>query len=159
MHKRFLAMAVALIVLLAGASSWAGTATGTATITINYSGACTVNSPTTTMPYTGTSNYAGNFGVQLNCSSGLAWTLTANGGLNAVGQVRRASGSGNYLTYRFFQDSAMTEEIGVTANTVGTGTGTGSAQTQTVYTAVNTADNATAVPGSYTDSVVFTAAF
>ncbi len=94
--------------------------------------------------------------ITLHCPSSTPWDLGLNNGSNANGSTRRMTdGSGHYITYLLYRDSARSTPWG---NTVGTdtvhGTGTGSTQTETVYGQVP----AQSVPagGTYSDTVTVT---
>lgn len=157
MKTRILALIAALCITATAAQ--AGTATGTATVTINYAGACSITAASPTLEFAATDASAP-ANVTVNCSNGLAWVLTADGGSNAQGEVRRGKKNTEYLTYRIFKDAGLTQEVGVTSNTVATGTGTGVNQIQTPYYALKTADNAgTPTVGAYADSVGYTLTF
>lgn len=156
--RKFFAVVMALLFVVFAGQAYAGTTSSNSTITINYTGSCSITANSPTIAYAALDT-SGSFTVDVNCSNGLAWTLTAAGGQNVSGELRRAKTGVNYITYRFFKDAGLTQEVAVSANTVSAGNGNGSAQTTTVYTAVKTADNTGASAGSYTDTVAFTVTF
>jgi len=151
MKKRFLA----LILFMLTASLYAGSTTETTTVNATAEQTCSIsNTPSLSFGYTGVSDNTGSFHVDIVCNSGLAWTTTVDGGSNPSGEVRRASDGTNYLTYRLYQDSGMTQELAVTSGNTVTGTGSDNTQTVNVYAKVAMADNNPTPPaGSYSDTL------
>ncbi len=120
---------------------------------------CMVNAVSNiTQAYNGTADVTNSLTVQYVCgASGTAVTLNLGAGNNASGQVRRATYSGGYITYRLYEDSGYTEEIGVTTGNNFTIVNYG---TQTVYFKTKVADNSVVgKQGAYTDTVVVTLTF
>lgn len=138
----------------------AGTATASSAVGINYVGICTISATNPTFDFTGASDASSTANVTVNCSNSLPWTITADGGLAASGETRRATLNTGHLTYRLYKDAGLTQEVGVTSNTFAAGTGNGGDQVQTAYLAVKTADN----PGGheiglFTDTLGWDVAF
>lgn len=158
MRNRILLALSMVTTIFAATAAHAGSVSGNATVTINYAGACTINVASPAVSYAG-SDISTSADVTVNCSTGLPYTLTANGGLNASGELRRAKTGSEYLTYRLFRDSGLTQEVGVTSNTVAAGTGTGGNQVVTPYYAVKLADNVAVPVGNFSDTVAFTLTF
>jgi len=156
--RKFFAVAMALLFVVFAGQAYAGTANSNSTITINYAGSCSITANSLTIAYAELDT-SGSFGVDVNCSNGLAWALTAGSGQNVSGELRRAKTGGNFMSYRFFKDAGLAQEVTVSANTVSTGNGNGAVQTSTVYTSVKAADNVAAAVGSYVDTVAFTVTF
>lgn len=160
MKSKLLALiAVAAIAAAFSVNAHAGSVSANSTVTINFSGACelTAASPTITYSDVDTSSTAD---LTVKCSSGLPWTLTADGGLNASGETRRGKNGTEYLTYRVYKDAGLSQEVGVTTNVLATGTGTGANQIKTAYLAVKAADNATnPTVGTYPDTLGWTLSF
>lgn len=114
---------------------------------------------TTNMTFanTGAADTAGSFVVNYACGYGTvpAITMSINGGLNQIGETRRAVKSGGYIGYHLFWDSGYTQEIGVTSNnsvTLPTSPPYGS---KTVYgkVLVNDPVNSTKGNGAYVDTL------
>jgi len=157
--KKILALILAIAFMFCGGYAYAGTATSQSTVTINYTGGCSISSDNLELNYDETSGATGSLAVKVTCSNGLDWAVTANSGLNSTGETRRAKKDTDYIVYRFFKDGSYTQEITVTTNAVASGTGNGSEQSNTVYAKINTADNSGVKTGTYTDTVTFTVTF
>ncbi len=97
--------------------------------------------------------------VTLNCTNTTAWKMGLDNGINASGNTRRMTdGSGNYVNYELYRDSARTQRWGNTVNVDTTaGAGTGIDQGVTVYGRVPAPQNAT--PGNYSDTVTVTVSY
>ena len=150
---------IALATLLASTFAFgAGSTSSDTTLTVNAQPGCSVqNSPALNISYTGLADATGSFDLQLLCDTGVAYTVAVGDGLNVdtTAGVRRASdGAGNFIVYRLYSDASLTTELGVSGvnNTIA-GTGDATTQTITIYASVKTADNATAVQGTYTDTL------
>lgn len=154
MKKQFLKLAAVMALALGiQATAHAGSVSATSTVTINYAGACTIAAGNPTIAYAG-EDISSTADVTVNCSNGLAWTLTADGGLNASGELRRGKQGTEYLAYRLFKDAGLTQEVGVTSNTMATGTGNAANQITTAYFAIKVADNAgNPTAGDYPDTL------
>lgn len=155
------AIAISAVTLAAYSSSaHAATVSANATVTINYTGACTLSTANATMAYRA-ADVNTSADVTVNCNSGLAWALTADNGQNVSAALRRGTLSGGFLTYRLFKDSGLTAEIAAAgANAVVSSSGTGANQITTMYYAVKSADNATPPAfGAYIDTLGYTLTF
>ncbi len=149
----------AILTLGLAATSHAGSVSANSTITINFTGACSISAANPAINYTG-EDASGSSDVTVNCSNGLAWELKAGSGQSVSGETRRAKLGEEYLTYRLFSDAGHTTEVGVTSNTLSTGTGSGNNQTATAYYAIKKADNQTnPTVGAYTDTLGWTLTF
>jgi spore coat protein U-like protein len=150
MRKIFISLA-----LLATASLYAGSTTGSTTVNGTAEQACSIsNSPSLALGFTGFSDSTGNFNVDIVCNSGLAWTASVDGGSNPNGEVRRAVNGTDYLTYRLYKDAAMTQEMAITSGNTVTGTGSGGTDTINVYAKVVLADNTPTPPAAtYSDTL------
>lgn len=133
------------------------------TVKIKIQNACQITTAPSTLdfltagPLTANVNSTATLGV--TCTSQAPYNIGMGAGLNASGGVNRMTdGSGNYVSYALYQDSARTTPWG---NTVGTntepGTGNGSEQTITVYGQV--APQTTPPAGNYQDTVAVTVTF
>lgn len=158
MKKNVLSALVTLAALAAAVSAHAGSVSANATVSVNYSGACTLAVANPTVSYAGEDTSA-TANVTVNCTTGLPYALTADGGQSAQGELRRAQSGSDFIAYRLFKDSGLAQEVGVTTNTVATGTGTGSEQTVSPYYAVKLADNGSAATGTYADTLGYTLTF
>lgn len=102
-------------------------------------------------------------GISVTCTSGTAWTATADDGAAPAGTlaVRQMASGINLLNYALYTDSARTsvwgDGVGGTTGTI-TGTGTGTADEHIVYARVPSGQT-TAPAGSYTDTVVVTVTY
>ena len=151
--KLFLLLTTLSVTALSAVTAHAGSVSANSTVTINFTGACSISATNPSITYAGEDS-SSNASVTVNCSNGLPWTLTADGGLNADGELRRGKKDLEYLTYRLFKDAGLTQEVGVTTGTVATGSGTGLNQTTTAYFVVKAADNQS-IPtvGDYPDTL------
>ncbi|AHJ77381.1 Csu type fimbrial protein [Kosakonia sacchari] len=175
--KRYLLCFYTLLSLPFAAS--AVTATGTLQVQAVVQSTCSVN--TTSTGATGparlnfgtitnltadvtadtTSGTVANGAVSTLCSTGTAWTLTADGGLHASSSQRQmADTATGLLPYNLYSDAAHSSSIGINdaQNPVATGTGTGSAETTPVYGLIPAG---TPMPeaGSYADTVTLTVTY
>jgi spore coat protein U-like protein len=101
--------------------------------------------------------------ISVNCSVGTKFVLLLGEGSNAIGSgfgaVRRLAGAGGYLPYGLFQDGARTMPWGDGMN-VGNGeAGSGNAGAEPFIVFSSLSIPATAVGGSYSDSVLVTVSF
>jgi len=153
MRKSFVALGLLAITVFAGSTSQNTNLTGSI-----ESGCSVDNTPSLAMSFSGFEDSTGSFDLQMTCSNSLAYTIDIDAGQNANANIRRATdGNGNYLAYRLYQDSAMSQEIGVSANNQISGTGTGNQETYTFYAKVATADNDPLPPtGTYQDTLAIT---
>lgn len=159
-RKFFVLFAVIAMAVGLSATAHAGSVSGTSTVTINFAGACTIAAANPNLDFVG-ADMSGSADVTVNCSNGLPWSLTANGGLNASGETRRGKQGAAFVTYRLFKDAGLSQEVGVTtANTLATGTGNGANQIATAYFAVKSADNlSNPTVGAYPDTLGWTLTF
>jgi spore coat protein U-like protein len=143
------------ISLKRGGSTIAGT---TAAISGTVSPICSVTAGTLGFgTYTNSAAALAAASVTVNCSSGGAYQVSLGAGSWASGGSRRMAGpASSFLSYQLFQDSARTVAWGDGAahGARVSGTGSGSNQVLTVFGRIPAGQ--TAVPGTYTDSVVVT---
>jgi len=148
-----------MALLVASAVSFAGTTSGDTTVNATAEQSCSItNSPSLNIDFTGFEDTTSSFNIDVVCSNGLSYTLSIDGGSNPNGELRRATdGNGNYITYRLFSDSGMTNEIGVTSGNTINGSGSGNVDSINIYSKVALADNNPLPPiGSYSDSINIT---
>jgi len=157
-RKIFLAIAIIVMMIFTLSPAWAGSATSSSVWTVTLQNSCMIGTVgNLTADFNGLADVTGNVNVGAICSNALPWTLTIGNGANASGGVRRATSSGNYVSYRLYSDSGRSTEIGVGTNNTLTDTGTGVEQTKTLYTAVKKADNnGMLVNGTYIDTILLT---
>jgi len=166
---RHIALALAGIVVLTGASAFAGTATSNMAVSATVSANCTIAAgalafgaydpivANASVPLPGTAT------LTVTCTSGSPSTITLDQGLNPAGgstnaaPLRQMASGGNFLSYGLFQDNAHTITWGNTAGTGAAYTGTGVAGSVTVFGQVPAAQNVPA--GTYNDTVVATITF
>jgi spore coat protein U-like protein len=107
-----------------------------------------------------TSNKDATGTVQVQCSSGLPYTVALNGGSAGATDptLRKMAQGATQITYGLYRDASRTLPWGSTTgtNTAG-GTGTGAQQSLTVYGRVPT--QTTPAPATYADSVVVTVSY
>ncbi len=99
--------------------------------------------------------------VTVNCGSGVAWHLDADGGLNFVSGTRRMSGGGavlEYLNYNLFTDTTLNQVWGTGAGGVDID-GTGAAADQMIDIFGQIPSGQTSSPGPYSDMVTLTLTF
>lgn len=166
-----LAALAAAAALLAPATSYAGTATGTLSVTASVAQNCLINSPTlafgaydpivtnatTALSATATATFTCTEGA----SSVYVTANTGNNGTHATGTTRAMAGSGStYLSYDLYTDSGHT----VVWNTTNSGGHTyaptfaaSQTATATVYGQIPAGQNVQV--SSYTDSVTMTINF
>jgi len=111
-------------------------------------------------------------GVTVQCTNGATYSVGLGNGQNyTTGRRMRIPSTSNYLNYGLYADSNYSQNWGnITGGTTGingtatyggaggpsplqTATATGSPQSITIYGQIPTAGNASAVAGSYTDTV------
>jgi spore coat protein U-like protein len=159
MKLRILAAIAISAVTLAAYSSTAHatTVSADATVTINYTGACTVSTANATIAYRAAPVVSTAADVTVSCNSGVPWSLAAGPGLNVSGETRRGILGAEFLNYHLYKDSGLAQEITVSSNIVATGNGTGINQITTAYYAVKSADNSPAPSlGTYADTLGYT---
>ncbi|MBS0480732.1 MAG: spore coat protein U domain-containing protein [Proteobacteria bacterium] len=143
----------AAAVLAFAAPAYADTATGDLNVTLNVTKGCSLDMPAgldfgyKTIVGGGTGATA-NATVNVTCTSGTSYALTANNGLNASGTQRRLSSGGATPTYVNYTLTFPTA----------TQTANGVAQAQSFQGDI--ASTVAAVPvGTYTDKVTVTLTF
>jgi spore coat protein U-like protein len=100
--------------------------------------------------------------VIVQCTPGVAYTVTMNEGLHAAGTQRRmenplANGSREYLDYEIYRDAARTQRWGGTAATGVSGVAP--AAPQVVLTAYGRTAGRRSAAGAYNDLVTVTVSF
>jgi len=170
-NLRLSILVVAAAALVFSTSAFAGTTSGSLSVTASVSAACAVGAsalnfgiydPTTTADTTATGT------VGIDCTGGTSATVTLSCGAGCADGARYLTGvvPANTIAYSLWQDSGHTTAWGdtVTQNSsptiVGGGItypGTGLAATIPVYGKI--AHGLTASVDSYTDTVVITAYF
>lgn len=125
---------------------------------------CKITSTTNwTAAYTGAADVTGTFNVSYACGYGTTpdVSVSIGSGSNAVGGVRRAAKSGQYIGYHLFWDAAFSNEIGASTNNsvaipVATGASGQSYGTKTIYGKILKTDlglTTASVNGAYVDVV------
>lgn len=141
----------------------AGTATTTVAVSATVTNSCTITAAALAFGAYSGALLTGSTTFSPNCTSGAAWTVDADKGLNQTGvsgsyQRRLVNGSA-FLNYNLFTDSARTINFGSTTTSGQTiaGTGTGAAQSTTFYASIP-AQTGT-LSGTYNDTVTLTVTF
>lgn len=101
-----------------------------------------------------TTNIDGTSAIDITCVNGTPYQVGLDNGRNAIGNTRRmiVSGSGDYVTYGLYRDSAYSQPWGNTPNTdTVAGTSNGFVRQVSVYGRVP--PQLTPTPGSYADTV------
>lgn len=102
-----------------------------------------------------TSNIDANGALTINCTLGLPYSISLNGGLsNAQPTQRRMTLGSTAIIYGLYSNSTRTVPWGNTAGQIVSRTGTGATESVPVYGRV--APQATPTSGVYTDTVVVT---
>jgi len=102
-----------------------------------------------------TSNIDANGRLVINCTNGLPYSISLNGGLsNAAPTQRRMTQGTGAVIYGLYSNSARTLPWGSSPTEIISKTGTGSSENVTVYGRV--APQATPFTGTYSDTVVVT---
>ena len=126
-------------------------------VTATVNGTCGISAnPIAFGTYTGTVA-AQSSTIQTNCTTGTAFTVSLNNGVNASGVQRRmTNGSGAYIPYQIYTDAAHTTIF----NTTNTATGTGAGGTEPAINMYGqTSAVASPASGSYTDTVTATVTY
>jgi spore coat protein U-like protein len=175
--RRYLRFIIVLVMamqcwLSTPASAQAGTATGTLSVSITITAACTISSTATlafgsvTGASLATTDATTSTTISVTCTNSAPYAIGLGLGSNASGNQRRMATAGsNYLNYALYQSSGTTQPwTTATSSTACTtsgdcvlGTGTGAAVTTTIYGDVPSGQTPPA--GSYTDSVTMTIYF
>lgn len=151
---------LALTVLCHLAPATAATATSNITISATVQPTCNISASAMAFgAYTGVVNNASTI-ITVTCTNTTAYQIGADNGQNSryIGVYAKymLGPSGNTLRYHLYTDAARSIEWGTTAGTNEVaGAGTGSPQTITVYGTIGLGSYSS-VPGSYSDSVIFT---
>ncbi len=159
MRKHVIAPIAAGVLLAVAGTAQSATKSTTFQVTANVSQNCVISaSPLAFGIFNGTNDLANSTPITVYCTSGTAFAVGLNDGLNASAGLRRMAGTGtDYLAYNLYTTNAYST-VWDTSNTVpGTGSGMTTAQTLTVYGRLLASDNTGAVgAGSYADTVTAT---
>jgi spore coat protein U-like protein len=170
LNKRILIAGLAAAFALAPATAPAGTLTSNMTVGGTILAGCTAfTAPAVSFGVTinpGASNVhpAAIPTLSMTCANGISATITLNGGLNAVANVRQLkNGTSNFIPYSIDQlaygGSTPWGDNGTTITGTGVAqTGTGSALAVSVFPYIPSVTLLTP-PGAYTDTVVATISF
>jgi spore coat protein U-like protein len=145
-----------------GGSGGSNFTTASSGITANYADTCAI-SAATNLDFGSVAGLSSardqTSTITLRCPAGTAWKLGLNNGIHASGSTRRmADGTGRYIQYELYRDSARSQRWGNTPGTDSSDdTGSGSAQTATVYGRVPA--QAVTAAGTYSDTVTVTLTF
>ena len=166
---RYIAFAIAAMVLLTAGSAFAGTATSNMAVSATVSANCTITAGALAFgaydPIVANAStpLPGSATLTVACTNGSGTTITLDQGLNPAGgstnaaPLRQMASGGNFLSYSLFQDNGLTVPWGNTAGTGAAYTGTGVSGSVTVYGQVAAGQNVPA--GTYNDTVVATITF
>lgn len=158
---------VGLFVTILCQTSWAGTATGTLSVTANVVDTCTVAATGNLLAfgaYTGALNNT-NGSLSLTCTDGDTYTVALNigtgSGATFTNRVLTNPSPAGTLNYNIYTTAGRTVVWGDGTGTTATvaGTGTGALQTLTVFGQIPAGQTATVTPGNYTDTVTITVTF
>lgn len=104
------------------------------------------------------SNVDGTGSLAINCTPGLAYSVSLNGGLSGGAPTERKMTLGSRtVIYGLYMDAARTVPWGESQEQILTGTGNGIVQNVTVYGRVRPQE--TPSPGTYSDTVVVTVTY
>ena len=170
MNAKRLALIAAAALTLGSVSGLASAATATNTfqVTATIISSCTVSGTTlnfgnainalsTPTPLDGTST------LSVTCTNTTPYTVSLNAGANAGGasnfSTRTMKSGTNTLGYQLYLDTGRSSVWGdgTASSATVAGTGTGNAQTLNIYGRIPSL--ASAVPGSYTDTVTVTVTY
>lgn len=139
-HTQFvLRMGAAAVLAAVSAATWAGTATGTLSVSANVLSVCLISGGTLSFgnydPTSGTALDASTT-LTLTCTPGASYAIAmdAGGGSGATTSVRKMTKGSNTLDYAIYRDSARTQTWG---NSAGTDTLSGTASTSSLTNTVN----------------------
>jgi spore coat protein U-like protein len=159
---------IALFTVFFAQFTWAGTATGTLSVTATVTDTCTVGTGSNLLnfgAYTGALNNA-NGSFQVTCTDEDSYTTALNIGVGTgasftnrvMTQPTAPAGTLNYNIYTTAaRNTVWGDGTASTATVVGTGTGL--LQTVTVYGQIPAGQAATVTPGNYSDTVTITVTF
>lgn len=148
-------------------TSFAGTATGTLSVTANVVDTCTVAASGNLLAfgaYTGAVNNT-NGSLSLTCTDGDTYTVALNigtgSGASFTNRVLTNPSPAGTMNYNIYTTSGRTTVWGDGTGSTATvaGTGTGATQTLTAYGQIPAGQTATVTPGNYTDTVTITVTF
>jgi spore coat protein U-like protein len=154
--KKQIKFLAALALSAVAMSSMAATATGSFPISATIISSCAINTSTGIAfgTYSPTSDLTGTGTIGLLCTSGTAWSVTANAGGGTILARTMASGA-NTLNFNLYREVGLSSIFGDGTNGVAfTGTGSGATQTLTVYG--NIPAGQYNVPGSYASTITVT---
>lgn len=169
---RSLAAIAAFVAATTAAPAFAGTTAGTIGVTLNITSACVVNGAATVQSNAGTMgtiafpDQPGIFGnvdgelvgslgqLQVQCSPGVAPSLTIGSGANDAGGRRYLASNGKQVAYRLFSDAQRTSEIGI-GQQIALATASSSPISVPIYARVTSGGTVLAA-GSYADTVQVT---
>lgn len=158
---------VGLFAIILCQTSWAGTATGTLSVTANVVDTCTVAATGNLLAfgaYTGAVNNT-NGSLSLTCTDGDTYTVALNigtgSGASFTNRILTNPSPAGTLQYNIYTTAGRTVVWGDGTGTTATvpGTGTGALQTLTVFGQIPAGQTATVTPGNYTDTVTITVTF
>ena len=161
-YSRSLGACAALAAAVAAGPAYASTASTTFQVTATVASNCGISASNLSFgTYTPDTALNGTTTLSLTCTSGLAYNVGLDKGLNGADVSHRSMNQGtNLLNYALYSDSGRTTNWG---NTVGTdtvaGTGTGSAQSMTVYGRIPAVQPVYVPAGSYSDTITATVTF
>lgn len=155
------AMVVATTLTLLSSHVYAGTASANQAMSATVANTCAITAGTLafgTIDPTLNTNVDSTASFNVTCTSGAAWSIGLDNGLNVSVNQRRAkvASLANFVNYNLFSDSART--VAWTGAAPVTGTGNGSSQAQTIYARVPSGQQST-VAGAYVDTVTATVTF
>jgi spore coat protein U-like protein len=170
MRKQTIFLSCFVSMLFSTASSAAGQVQGNLGVQLVISSGCSVSGGTASSTGNdfGTLNFgsyasltntiraqttAGSSGIRINCTNALPYSISLDNGAHSSSNQRRlADGSGNYINYNIYQDSAYA--IAWSSTTPKVGVGSGTATDLVFYGSVP--GGQTAAAGTYSDTVVVT---
>jgi len=154
--KKFTAVVALSICGFASSPAFAGTETGSMTVSATVEAACLMTTaPLAFGSYTGLA-ISGTANFSISCTNSTPYTLALNAGSStgATVSTRKMTSTGGTLAYALYRDSARTLNWGTDVGTTYSGTGSGSAQSVSIYGSVASGQQPT--PGSYSDVVTAT---
>jgi spore coat protein U-like protein len=159
MRKHVIAPIAAGVLLAVAGAAQSATKSTTFQVTANVTQNCVISAaPLAFAAFNGTNDLANSAPITVYCTSGTAFDVGLNGGLNFSAGLRRMAGAGSdYLSYNLYTTNAYSTVWDTTNVVSGTGAGMTTAQTLTVYGRLLASDNSGAVgAGSYADTVTAT---
>lgn len=159
MRKHVIAPIAAGVLLAVAGTAHAVTKSTTFQVTANVSQNCVIGAaPLAFSSFNGTNDLANSSPISVYCTSGTAFNVGLNGGLNPSGALRRMAGPGtDLLAYNLYTTGTYNTVWDSTNTVSGTGAGMTNAVTLTVYGRVLASDNTGAIgAGNYADTVTAT---